>query len=49
MIIETPMNVLTVGISLNKINPVNIDQIIKEYPKRETTEGDAILYALKTK
>ena len=43
IIIETPINVLGVGTLLNKIYPINIDQIIKEYSYKETTEGDAML------
>ena len=48
IIIETPINVLTVGILLNKIYPIIIDHIINEYSYKAITEGDAILYALKT-
>mgnify|MGYP004215390123 FL=1 len=47
MIQATPKNVLTEGISSNKKYPGIIDIIIKEYSKRETTEGDATIYAEK--
>jgi hypothetical protein len=43
IIIETPIKVRGVGILLNKIYPINIDQIIREYSYKETTDGDAIL------
>ena len=41
----TPKNVLPEGISLNKKYPGIIDIMIKEYSNRETTEGEATIYA----
>ena len=47
MMQATPKNVLVEGISLNKKYPGIIDMIIKEYSNRETTDGDATIYAEK--
>ena len=46
IIIETPKKVLIVGMLSNNIKPIIIDQIIREYSYKETTDGDAMLYAL---
>ena len=35
-----PINVLNVGMSLNKKYPIIIDQIINEYSNNETTDGE---------
>ena len=41
----TPRNVLPDGISLNRKYPGIIDIIIREYSNKETTDGDATMYA----
>ena len=41
----TPKKVLKEGISLNKKYPGIIDIIIKEYSNKDTTDGEATIYA----
>ena len=45
MMHPTPKNVLVEGTSSNKKYPGIIDIIINEYSNKETTDGDATIYA----
>ena len=48
IIIIHPIIVLNVGMSLNKKNPITIDQTISEYSNIEVTDVEYELYALNT-